>query len=97
MTQEPANVGATGVYRWAKDMERTFDTRVVQGMVADAQQMGWSERIVDWDADQTRTICHRVVAYLKTLRSTPVSSIIWPTRFGLRWTSRNSRNPQRWA
>jgi len=53
-------------FGWAKEMERTFDVRIIQGMIVDAKDLGWSETIRDWDAHQTKTICLGVAAHLMT-------------------------------
>jgi len=53
-------------FGWAKEMERTFDVRIVQGMIVNAKDLGWSETIRDWDAHQTKTICLGVAAHLMT-------------------------------
>ncbi len=51
-------------FPWAKDMERIFDCRVVQGMVANAKDLGWSDTIADWTEDQTRHITLGAAAHL---------------------------------
>ena len=53
-------------FGWAKEMERTFDIRIIQGMIVNAKDLGWSETIRDWDAHQTKTICLGVAAHLMT-------------------------------
>ncbi len=65
---KPIQLPRTGrsAFAWAKEMERTFELRLIQGMVANAKDLGWSETIRDWDVHQTQIICHGLAAYLMT-------------------------------
>ena len=53
-------------FGWAKRVEATFDTPIVDVMVKHARDNGWPDQMFKWNAEQTRTICLSTVANLIT-------------------------------
>ena len=51
-------------FGWAKRVEETFDTRIIDEMVKHARDNEWPDQMFKWNAEQTRTICLSTVANL---------------------------------
>lgn len=55
------------VFAWAKEMEKAFETRLINGMQVDATDMGIPTVFADWNEEQVNTICMNVIGHIKTL------------------------------
>lgn len=55
------------VFAWAKEMEKTFETRLLDGMNADAAEYGFPKVFADWTEDQVNAVAMNVIRHIKTL------------------------------
>lgn len=70
----PANPGnfkipmaGPGVFSWAKEMERVFETSVIAGMSNEGETQGWGSVFNKWNQGQVNTICLGVMKFLRDL------------------------------
>lgn len=55
------------VFAWVKEMEKTFETPLVDGMGADGEEQGWGRQFNNWTEAQVNTICLKVIGYIRGL------------------------------
>jgi hypothetical protein len=55
------------VFAWAKEMERTFETNIVGGMMNDGDMLGYGTDFRAWNADQAEEVCNRAIDFIITL------------------------------
>ncbi|AGA26527.1 hypothetical protein [Singulisphaera acidiphila] len=56
-----------GVYSWAREMEKAFQTRLIPGMMRDGEELGWGKIFNAWDQQQVDLICMRAIEHLTGL------------------------------
>lgn len=55
------------VFAWAKEMERTFETTLINGMKQEGEGRGWGSQFTDWDQGQVTEICKTAIHFVRTL------------------------------
>lgn len=55
------------VFAWCKEMEKVFETRLVDGMSNDGLQIANTKVFADWDAAQVEAICRKTIEFLATV------------------------------
>lgn len=55
------------VFAWCKEMEKTFDTKLVDGMGREGENRGWGKLFGSWDADQVREVCMTAIGFIRSL------------------------------
>jgi hypothetical protein len=57
----------TGVFHWAKQMEKAFETRLVDGMARDAEEKNWGGEFAEWSQDRVQVICMKAIEFIRAL------------------------------
>lgn len=55
------------VFAWTKEMEKVFQTKLVDGMGQEGERRGWGKQFADWDQNQANEICKNAIHFLMTL------------------------------
>lgn len=55
------------VFAWTKEMEKTFETKLVDGLGRDGEEEGWGKQFADWNEIQVNTICLKAIGYIRQL------------------------------
>ena len=55
------------VFAWTKEMEKVFETKLVDGMGREGESRGWGKTFADWNEDQVREICMGCIAFIREL------------------------------
>lgn len=55
------------VFAWCKEMEKTFETKLVDGMGNAGEEQGWGKQFADWNEAQVNTICIGAIKFLREL------------------------------
>lgn len=55
------------VFAWCKEMERSFETALFDGMSRDGEKEGWGKQFANWDQTQVNTVCLGVIRYIREL------------------------------
>lgn len=55
------------VFAWAKEMEKVFETKLIDGMGREGEKLGVGKMFAEWDAATVKTICDGVIAFVSDL------------------------------
>lgn len=55
----------SGVWSWAKEVEKVFEVKIIDGLINKAVELGFGRTTSNWDHDQTQIVCMDAVAYLR--------------------------------
>lgn len=58
----------TGVWPWAKEVERVFEIKIIDGLIDKGDELGFGRTTRNWNPEQTATLCMDAI---KFLRGTP--------------------------
>jgi hypothetical protein len=55
------------VFAWCKEMEKTFQTKLFDGMASKGEEQGWGKQFGDWNEPQVNTVCISAITFLREL------------------------------
>ena len=55
------------VFAWCKEMEKVFETALVDGMGRDGEEQGWGKQFASWTQPQVNTIVLKAMGFLREL------------------------------
>lgn len=57
------------VFAWCKEMEKVFETALVDGMGREGEKQGWGKQFANWNQTQVNTIAIGVIKFIRELPS----------------------------
>jgi Rad52/22 family double-strand break repair protein len=57
----------SGVWPWGKELEKIFETKILDGMIDAGERLGFGRTTRQWDEKQTKILCLDAIGFVKTL------------------------------
>ena len=61
------------VFAWAAEMQKVFETNLIDGMARDGEEQGWGRQFANWSGPQVNTIASRSSPTSASFRRTAVN------------------------